>query len=464
MDHTFDWGGFYFALKLCVLVLVIGSSIPFILPEPVTPIVVTPLRDAEKTMPLPTQSRVEFSTSTPERIIRSLTISDAVPSDGKFIAADLVAMKLYLYQNGTSTAEYPIVMKGRLGTPWETPAGFYAIQTKEVSHFSSIGEVYMPYSMQFYGNYFIHGRTYYPDGTPTSTTFSGGCITLSTEDAKQVFAFADKGTRVFVYDSKKAVSNQAIELYPVALPPVQAQAYLVADMDTGDVYAEYNTQQQFPMASTTQYMTALVANETISLTKKVVVPEHIVLGIPDISLDSLKSFFVGDLYYPLLMQSNSAVAQRMASYYGTNAFVSWMNTTASALAMASTTFADVSGDSTSTVTTADDVFRLITYLTEKKSFVLTIANTSVKTIVADDGSKYLIANAHMQERNRTFTISTSTQANITRRVMVVVLGSPDQEKDISSLSSWIESAIQSGTTQAACATCAHVSRHRRIEF
>lgn len=464
MNHSFDWRGFYFALKLCVLVLAIGISIRFIVPEPAEPIVVASPPVAENALPLPTQSHVEFSTSTPERIIRSLTIADAVPGDGKFIVADLVAMKLYLYQNGTSTAQYPIILKGRLGTPWETPAGFYAIQTKEETHFSSIGEVYMPYSMEFYGNYFIHGRTYYPGGTPTSTTYSGGCITLSTEDAKQVFEFADKGTRIFVYDTKQAVAKQTMELYPVALPHVQAPAYLVADMDTGDVYAEYNTQQQFPMASTTPYMTALVANETISLTKKVNVPEHVVLGMQDISLDSPKSFFVGDLYYPLLMQSNGAVAQRMASYYGTNAFVSWMNTTASALAMASTTFADASGDSTSTVTTADDVFRLITYLTEKKSFVLSIAKTPKKTIVADDGSKYMIASTHGAERGTAFAVTKSVQANVPRNVMVVVLGSPDQEKDIASLSSWIESAIQSGSTQAACATCAQVSRHRRIEF
>ncbi len=102
--------------------------------------------------------------TTSERTIATLSIQEAVPATGKFIAADLVNMRLYIYEDGTTTAEYPILTKGRPGSPYETPSGAYSILTKEADHFNHAEQVHMPYSMQFYGNYFVHGWPYYPSG------------------------------------------------------------------------------------------------------------------------------------------------------------------------------------------------------------------------------------------------------------------------------------------------------------
>lgn len=127
-------------------------------------------------VPLPIATSSTSVTPYSNRILASLTISDVIPRSGKFIAADLQHMLLYLYQHGTLVTTYPIKTKSRSNTPWETPAGFYTVHTKEPLHFSSIGKVFMRYSMQFYGNYFIHGWPYYSSGKPVSTAFSGGCI------------------------------------------------------------------------------------------------------------------------------------------------------------------------------------------------------------------------------------------------------------------------------------------------
>lgn len=468
-NHSLDWKGAYFAGKFSMGVLVIAAALQVGLPwlgnylYPVAPHVAfrpVPHRD--------TLAVQEFSTSTPQRVLNSLTIRDVVPAQGKFIAADLVNMKLTLFENGTTTAEFPIKMKGRASTPWETPSGFYAIQTKEENHFSTIGKVYMPFSMQFYGNYFIHGMTYYPDGTPTSATFSGGCIKLETEDAQKVFAFADVGTKVFVYDSKIKTPPPTLILRPVPLPEISAPTYLVADIDTGDVYTEQDAQSQKPILSVTKLMTSLVANETISLDKKVTVPEG-ALTYPPSPTSTPKTFLVDTLFYPLLMHSSDGVAQALADYYGSKSFVRWMNSTAQALDMASTTFADAAGVSNENISTTEDLYRLAAYLTNKKSFVLKIANTQIKTITAEDGDAYQIQNLNLSDKDAQsiqgslLSVVSFKDGSDTRRVAVIVLGSQNRIEDTKNLSQWITESVKT-PAQSACSGCTKAGNYRKIRL
>ncbi len=421
-----------------------------------------------------------LSTTTPERVINALTIAQAVPATGKFIAADLVNMELYLYQDGTTTAAYPILSKGRPGTSWETPSGMYAVQSKEATHFSTIGHVYMPYSMQFYGNYFIHGWTYYPDGTPVAATFSGGCIKLATTDAEKVYAFADVGTKVFVYDSKQATPPPALSLASNPVPAIDAASYLVADIDTGDVYTSQFPDMPLPIASVTKLMTALVANEIISLDKKVTIEDGMLKTPRVASSTAPETFLVDDLFYPLLMQSNNAIADALASYYGTRGFVGWMNTTARALDMTSTTFADASGVSASNVSTSEDLFRLATYLENKKSFVLKITHTKSKTITASDGTSYTVYNVNAPATDAAFdggkvghttaaedtmlSVLSITVGGTERHIAIIVLGSTNQKVDTDHLATWITAAATAGaTSQTACASCA-LPQYRKIQL
>src|SRR3989344_7276539 len=115
-----------------------------------------------------------------------------------FIEIDLSQMKVSLYKEGGLLKTLPVLSKGRDGSWWETPTGNYKILSKEQNHFSSIGNVWMPWSMQFYGNFFIHGWPYYEDGTPVSSTYSGGCIRLETTDAERLYPLVSTGTPVIV--------------------------------------------------------------------------------------------------------------------------------------------------------------------------------------------------------------------------------------------------------------------------
>lgn len=481
-DINFDRKGFHFSLAFLSLCLIIGCiayydtllGIAYV-EQSSTPSIVS-VTDQPL---IPTAVAAELASTTPQRVINRLTIADTVPREGKFIAADLVHMNLQLYQNGTQVGEYPIKTKGRPGTPWETPSGFYNIQTKEKNHFSSIGKVYMPFSMQFYGNYFIHGWTYYPDGTPTAATFSGGCIKLETADAEQVFAFADVGTKVFVYDSNREEPPPSLSLdLSTPLPEINAPAFLVADLDTGDVYAEQAAEERRPIASVTKLMTALVANEIISFDKKVSVSEGSLVNPPIIEATTTKTFLVGDLLYPLLMQSSNMIADSLAAYYGKGTFVRWMNTTAKAIGMSATTYADPSGISADNISTPEDLFRLAVYLSNKKSFVLKITKTQEKVIAAEDGSEYHITNVnspaytapfeggkagHTTAAHDTMVSVLSLQAeHETRRIAVIVLGSQNQSEDTKKLADWITTAVAPNSSSvAACVSCSE-PHYRKI--
>jgi D-alanyl-D-alanine carboxypeptidase/lipoprotein-anchoring transpeptidase ErfK/SrfK len=396
-----------------------------------------------------------------ERTISPATITEAVPAEGKFIAADLVNMKLSLYQDGQKINEFDIQSKGRPNTPWETPSGLYSIKTKEKTHFSSIGKVYMPYSMQFYGNYFIHGWTYYPDGSPTSANFSGGCIKLHTEDAVQVFNFANLGTQVFVYDKKNMSEVPPLSLSPISIPSLSAQAYLVADIDTGDVYLEKNAQEVRPIASITKLMTALVANESISLYREIPVAEGGLSNPPQLENTTEKIFVVGDLFYPLLMQSSNLVAESISAYYGKSAFINLMNATARAHDMKNTTFADASGAASGNISTPDDLFKLAAYIANKKAFLFKITSTHNKIITATDGTNYAIKNLNTPANVLPFiggktghtTAAGDTMLSVlevfadaekttTHRIAIIVLASDDRATDTTRLADWIINSVK----------------------
>ena len=126
------------------------------------------------------------------------TLKQLIASKVDFVEADLTQMRLTIHRSGEAAFTVPILTKGREGSWWETPAGFDRVETKEKSHFSTFGQVYQPWSMAFQGNFFIHGWPYHEDGTPVASTYSGGCIRLSTPDAKRVYDLVSIGTPVLV--------------------------------------------------------------------------------------------------------------------------------------------------------------------------------------------------------------------------------------------------------------------------
>ncbi len=391
------------------------------------------------------------------RSIGTASVDTIAATHERMIAADLTEMKLYLFENGRATSTIDILSKGKRGSRWETPTGLYEIETKELTHFSSIGQVDMPYSMQFFGNFFIHGWPTYPDGTPVPEGYSGGCIRLSTEDARKVFEFAQGDTPIFISEGDSA-SSTPIVIMNKSVPKVSAKAFIVADIKSGTVFAEKDADTQYPIASLSKLLTALVANETIHYDRTLAITQddrRQTEGTPG-SLSPGESFTIGDLLFSLLMESNNSVAFALARYNGEEQFVAWMNDKARAIGMGSTRMKDPSGLTPENVSTASDLFKLTKYIHDSQSYILNISREPQKTITAVDGTKYPLANFNVFAENPQFlggktgytdeaheTMTAVFELPVdttTATINIVVLGSEDREKDIKALLAWFKSA------------------------
>lgn len=292
-----------------------------------------------------------------------------------FIEADLSSMKLRIYENGIGIKEIPILAKGKEGSWWETPSGLYQINQKAKNLFSGFGKVYMPWSMQFQGNFFIHGWPYYPDGEPVSSSYSGGCIRLGTEDAKEIYDKVKIGTPVLVFE--RDFSKDDFK-YKMNVPGVSAKSYLVADLKNNFVFTEKNPKEILPIASITKLITALVATEYINLDYKIDITKEMIIPTSKPRLKIGNQISAMNLLYPLLLESSNEAALALAQYLGQERFVVLMNKKAEALGMTNTKFVDPYGGGEDNISNTEDLFNLAKYLYNNRSFILKITSGQLK--------------------------------------------------------------------------------------
>lgn len=294
-----------------------------------------------------------------------------VTEKSDFVSADLSAMEITVYKDGVATLTVPILAKGREGSWWETPTGIYSILTKEEDHFSSFGKVHQPYSLNFQGNFFIHGWPYYPDGTPVSKSYSGGCIRLSTEDAKKVYEATEKGMPLIVYERPDPEDDFSYEL---DVSGVTASSYLVADLKNGTVLASKDPAMKQKIASVTKLMTALIVTEYINLDKPMTVPQSALVYTSKPRLTAGASVSTYDLLHLLLTESSNEAAETLASGLGKGYFVNLMNTKSKTIGLTNTSFSDTSGASDANVSTAEDLFAISRYIYENRKFIFDITS------------------------------------------------------------------------------------------
>ncbi len=295
--------------------------------------------------------------------------------DSDFIEANLSEMKLRVYEKGSLAYEINILSKGKEGSWWETPAGLYKIQNKEKDHYSSFGGVYQPWSMAFQGNFFIHGWPYYPDGRAVASTYSGGCIRLSTDNAQKIYDKVKIGTPILVFEEDFRADDFK---YQVKIPDLSAKNYLAADLRSNFVFlSKSENQSSVPIASITKLMTALVATEYINLDKEIVVTKEMIVptSIPRLKIGDKITVF--QLLYPLLLESSNEAAVAISRALGENYFINLMNQKAEALGMKQTKFVDSSGSRAGNVSSTEDLFALAKYLYNNRSFILKISTGSL---------------------------------------------------------------------------------------
>ncbi len=285
------------------------------------------------------------------------------PENDKVVYINLDKQTLELFDKGVRVKSFPVLSIGREGSPWQTPVGEYQIRNKELVHFSTIGEVWMPYSMQFFGNFFIHGWPFYTGGIPVPEGYSGGCIRLSVKDAQEVFLWVDVGTKVSI---SRSTFEDKVEISPegdyysktgrTTLPRVSAYAYLAADVETEDILLARKYTEVRPVASVTKLMTALTSLEVVN-------------QFQDTFFEGL-NVKTGALIYPLLLESSNKAAEVLADHVGKIYFVDSMNAKAEAIGLRDTHFSDSSGLSPENTSSARDLFKLLQHLARNKPFII----------------------------------------------------------------------------------------------
>ena len=397
--------------------------------------------------PQPALAKADYFNEVRRRLIDSHT---------NFVEADLSSMNLAVYEDGKIVKQAKILTKGREGSWWETPAGIYKIESREPNHFSSFGHVYQPWSMAFQGNFFIHGWPYHPGGEPVASTYSGGCIRLSTEDAKAVFDLVKVGTPVLVFEKDFASDNFVYKIDP---PDVSARQYLAADLQNNFVFLERDSQTVAPIASITKLFTALVAAEYINLDKEVTITKNMIVATSKPRLYEGETLSAIDLLYPLLEESSNEAAVALASLIGQEKFIGLMNKKVEALGMNNTKLTDPAGSESGNVSNAEDLFNLAKYLYNNRSFVLKISANKVGDNAYGAPPFRDLENFNLFSTNPEFVggkIGKSSAAKETmlaifevevkgkkRPIAIIVLGSDDRVgEDVSKILAWIEQGYE----------------------
>ncbi|PIY96212.1 hypothetical protein COY65_01335 [Candidatus Jorgensenbacteria bacterium CG_4_10_14_0_8_um_filter_39_13] len=368
-----------------------------------------------------------------------------------FINVNLSEMKLQFYKEGQLAKDYPILSKGREGSWWETPAGLYQVELKEKKHFSSMGRVWMPYSLEFQGNFFIHGETYYPDGTPTTNRYTGGCVRLATADVKDLYSRVKIGTPVLVFDKKFEKDNF---IYQFKKPEISPKNYLVIDLKNNSEILEKNSEEKVSIASITKLVTALVASEYINLSKEITITDKMLVETSIKRLEKNKKYSAFELLHPLLLESSNEAAVALSYFLGPSRFVQLMNLKAKAVGMENSFFVDPAGLGPENISTSKDLGMLARYLYYNRSFILDITRGKLYDSFFNNEFKGKLENLNHFADNPEFkggkigftnaagkTMLSIFEINIngqTRPIAIIVLGSEDEINDTQKILTWLE--------------------------
>ena len=246
---------------------------------------------------------------------------------------------------------------------------------------------------------------------------------------------------------------------PNKKPLVRGEAYLVGDLDTGEIILEKNQDKVFPIASVSKLMTATVSKEKLDQTEITKISKNALATSGqngDFHLNEKIS--VGDLTYPLLLESSNDAAEAIAESSGRATFIKAMNDEAKKIGLGNTSFEDPSGLSEHNVSTVSDLFKFAKYLKNNLSDLLqtsTLKSFKNKSHVWFNNSQFLNLpgyqggkRGYIDESKQT-TISLFTLplgATGTRNIGITLLRSPDRLKDVKNILSYLNKNVYYGGT------------------
>ncbi|HEV7702035.1 MAG TPA: CapA family protein [Candidatus Paceibacterota bacterium] len=240
-------------------------------------------------------------------------------------------------------------------------------------------------------------------------------------------------------------------------PKISAEAYIVGDLNTGEVIMAKNQDAKRPIASMSKLMTAFVANEVTDINDTAEVSSGAVSASGrNGGLRAGEKIKTSDLLYPLLLESSNDAAEALAEHFGRDSFISKMNQQAQNLKMASTNFEDPSGLSAGNQSTASDMFRLVGYLRGQKPELLAITTkrsfsnkkhswSNISQFLGDDGyigGKSGYTDAAQQTVVSMFDLPLGESG--LRPIAITLLGSSDRHRDVETILKYLKKNIYYG--------------------
>jgi hypothetical protein len=240
----------------------------------------------------------------------------------------------------------------------------------------------------------------------------------------------------------------------VIMPNLSSKAYLMADLDTGEIIVDKNSDDIYPIASVSKLMTATIANEKMNLQDVAIVSKDAVNAYGSQGgLVSGEKIRLSDLVYPLIMESSNNAAEVFADYYGHEAFMDEMNKKAESLGMNDTYYNDPSGLDPKNSSTPKDLLKLVRYIWKNDPTVF--GTTRVKQF-AIKGHTWLNRNPQLSldgyigGKNGYIDQALQTTASLfeiptlkggTRKVVIIVLKSNDKNGDVIRLINFLKKYV-----------------------
>ncbi|HQA96122.1 MAG TPA: serine hydrolase [Candidatus Colwellbacteria bacterium] len=158
---------------------------------------------------------------------------------------------------------------------------------------------------------------------------------------------------------------------------LNAVAAEVVDLQTKRNLLNYNGGQNWPAASLTKLMAAVVIEEFLDPGETINIPWT---GPEDGVILPGEAYSVGDLEKIMLMSSSNKAAYSFEKHSPEGRFVEMMNEKAKDIGLTDTNFTDASGLSESSRTSGDDLVKLVQYIWENHRRVFTINRDPKGTI------------------------------------------------------------------------------------
>ncbi len=192
----------------------------------------------------------------------------------------------------------------------------------------------------------------------------------------------------YVPPTGSAAPNAPVKSAPAVIPvdTVSAEAYIVGDLATGEIYEKKNQLAVLPAASMSKLITAITATDMYaSATTIEITPDEASVAPDGSRITAGESFTEKDMLYPLLLNSSNIAAEALASSTDRPAFLLLMSSYAWEVGMPGAFFADPSGLSPQNRGSAQGFFALAQYLYKSRPDILAITQIPRVSVATTTG-------------------------------------------------------------------------------